>query len=1446
MLRRHLLGWMVAVLFLAPAWSMLLVQAQGGNITNFSSGLAEETVTITSGQHSAVGVELQRNTTITSATFFLKPDSSSASPGSVELDINQDGQPEWSFNQTGYGGFGHQTEFMSGNTTESIPIFPNTGAVTNPDSPSFYLPTGSTTSTASMDVSFSPTLTGGFFQTGFIDKATTGDINGDATDDFVLFSRSANLTASNNSSVITTGTGFRVVSYNASTGITFSAWTPTCANATRLMVADVNGDGYDDVINYAPSNDLLCIHFANNTGQGFAPQINTTHPSSVIDLDFADFTGNGAAEMVSIRTNGVVSIDEFSNRSNTFSNRDDTTVYQSGSQMKETFTHMLLDGFNGTSNPPILLACSQQNTAHQLFWSTSSGLVTSTSTISSVSSNAIAGDFDADGDLDILSPLATGYRTIENRGPLGWDGEGHSGILDLTNATIVDYDKDMAAHILFPNTGTSDGNPATVEGNFTAYGFRTGWNGDNEIRPSIHALLEPWTAPRALQLGDLDGDGFDEHLVMAGEANQYGVFISAWHSIGYDMDKNGDVDLSAQGYAGNGSYGLPMLSVQDINGNLSSTINMMSSGWNYTSDSYGIQMSEVNVSMSSMTAGTFVFDNLDVNYVADFLVNINPHVTGNLSNALNQQMTAGNGALAVNFTFTTSQNGTVILHTPSIAYQPGAPNIALPPTPLPQLVDAQPNRIVIEWQEITAFGDDLLDFFVYRAPSGQAVDIQNVYDQTFLNSTIDTNVQPGQSWTYWVRSVHNFGVSSNLSAPLQVSVPYPTPKSFIPNVSAADVPNDDGGVLSVSWTAGDPSVVEHRVYLSSSNFSTIEEMTATAITNATTLTVDIESDSAGAELVDGEPYYVAVVGYDSFGNASQAVSPAGPVYTRNDTSLTTNLDVIYTGFAVEESVEQVLLARQGGLNVHAHLHQDGRNISNADLVLQILGDDEEFQIPMETNISGHAVWDIEKLSDLGPIEALGPMTLKVSFAGDAGTELLRPLGPTSDMTDAYGTVQLTVTSEADVIDLDDTKRFDTVFTVSATEANQQNVLANLVVEWTANNADGIMQTNGTAEVRGNELAVSGEGVYDGHLRLHLPTDMPVYYLPGMGSSFHFEAAPVVANETNETNETNTTQEPTFPDITLPSTVDCGTATYPWVDNGTDEAILCTITNPNSFDVLVGFSWKLIPTTPPPFTFEFSSLTGSVADLTISAEGSTQVEFLPVRNGPSDGLFPGIQGVGYVVSLSCTELSEANQCDSMTTPTASTEGELQWTLGEMPVDPITPAVIEDDAAGKMTPVLVGIGVIIALVAAIVGVLYMRQSMDEEFDDDDDEDYYGQALDMPESTPRSVDLGGSKSLDELKGSGKELHEAAPEGVASSPGLGSKADAFQFGATAEDTVSTEEESADDEAYDTYEEEAHEEEESDDGITVDENGTEWWEDEEGVWWYREEGWEDWAAWED
>ena len=103
MIRRQFLGLLFVILFVAPTWSVMFAQAQGGNITTFSSGNQTETVTITSGQHAAVEFELNRNTTVTSASFFVSPSSSGSSVGALEIHANNDGAPEWAFNDTGYG-----------------------------------------------------------------------------------------------------------------------------------------------------------------------------------------------------------------------------------------------------------------------------------------------------------------------------------------------------------------------------------------------------------------------------------------------------------------------------------------------------------------------------------------------------------------------------------------------------------------------------------------------------------------------------------------------------------------------------------------------------------------------------------------------------------------------------------------------------------------------------------------------------------------------------------------------------------------------------------------------------------------------------------------------------------------------------------------------------------------------------------------------------------------------------------------------------------------------------------------------------------------------------------------------------------------------------------------------------------------------------------------------
>jgi hypothetical protein len=185
---------------------------------------------------------------------------------------------------------------------------------------------------------------------------------------------------------------------------------------------------------------------------------------------------------------------------------------------------------------------------------------------------------------------------------------------------------------------------------------------------------------------------------------------------------------------------------------------------------------------------------------------------------------------------------------------------------------------------------------------------------------------------------------------------------------------------------------------------------------------------------------------------------------------------------------------------------------------------------------------------------------------------------------------------------------------------------------------------------------------------------------------------------------------------------------------------------------------------------------------------------------------------------------------MTTPSATTEGELQWTLApQMEMDESTDTNPTEPKGGSGA--LVG-GIIAVLVIGGLGAAFVllrpRPDDDDWFDEFDDEE--------DEDEPAPVTKPG-RSLDEIKSEERDIQDEAPK--ERRPSLFDEIDGR----------------GDIEEFDTDEEEFEEAEEAeeeveaeaeDDGITVDEEGTEWWEDEEGVWWYREEGWEDWAVWED
>ncbi len=142
----------------------------------------------------------------------------------------------------------------------------------------------------------------------------------------------------------------------------------------------------------------------------------------------------------------------------------------------------------------------------------------------------------------------------------------------------------------------------------------------------------------------------------------------------------------------------------------------------------------------------------------------------------------------------------------------------------------------------------------------------------------------------------------------------------------------------------------------------------------------------------------------------------------------------------------------------------------------------------------------------------------------------------------------------------------------------------------------------------------------------------------------------------------------------------------------------------------------------------------------------------------------------------------------------------------------------------TGLFLGIGAFIVL-AIIAGAVVILRPKDDDFDFDD-EDWVDDE-EIPESQQKSKAFipKTNKTLDELKAEGTTITEEAPDSRRSSQLF----DEVDGGSDYDEVV-----------------EEQQTEQSDDGITVDENGTEWYEDEVGVWWYREQGWDDWAEWQD
>ena len=162
----------------------------------------------------------------------------------------------------------------------------------------------------------------------------------------------------------------------------------------------------------------------------------------------------------------------------------------------------------------------------------------------------------------------------------------------------------------------------------------------------------------------------------------------------------------------------------------------------------------------------------------------------------------------------------------------------------------------------------------------------------------------------------------------------------------------------------------------------------------------------------------------------------------------------------------------------------------------------------------------------------------------------------------------------------------------------------------------------------------------------------------------------------------------------------------------------------------------------------------------------------------------------------------------------------WTASQYVEEPTT-----DDGEEKSssnTALYGGIGAIVVILA-IAGYVILNRRASAAFEE---ESFYEEE-EFIEEDDEPIEIPEGKPLDEFED--KTISDE-PE-IIERPGDALISEVDDSGDDVNEDVSEESEAA-----------VEETSEEDDGISVDEHGTEWYEDEVGTWWYREEGAEDWS----
>ena len=1170
----------------------------------------------------------------------------------------------------------------------------------------------------------------------------------------------------------------------------------------------------------------------------YDPSFSVNITSSPIDVQIADMNGDGYPDFITIHGysgQGLVSLTLFNGSSDVVRQDDDIPIFRwNFGQGRTSMRSLRVDDFFDRNETVIIVSDAWNDATEVTYDAQTRQLNANIVKFRNLTEGSIAGDFDGDGDIDFLTPKETESVLVINN-QTAWEQVTLLDVLDTTNATVFDHNNDGSISLLTPNPQFGDGNSATIEGNIgirsiTATGLGT---------PSLSPLT-PYSVPRDVQVADINHDGLMDQFVLAGETLQ-GVFIGAWHNVSLDTDVDGDDDLWAEGYSSTTIPHIGVLTIIDGNDVIRDTVSPYIPAYPGISDGYGIEMVTNLMSISSNSNGTANFTDLDIAYDIEFSVKTSTGTIGSLSNSLNQQMLPGSGSFTVTLHVETTKAGQFDAIYLSMNYTLGAPNLALPPTPLLSVQSLTETGVTIEWQALSEFGSDLQEFQVFRMSSTTSYDYTSPYEIVIgQNFFTDSSVDIGSTYGYIVRSIHSYGIVSNLSQALEVTIPNPPAPSAVTNVQLVDLDAETASApLKVTWDASiDPGVVEYMVYVATSDLNasglnnaltsnkaySVDGVTYQAAATVSSSTTEVEisltseyADASGTipseSIQDGQQYWVAVAAIDTYNNATLPLPFAGPTTAFNNTYIDSQLELTVTSGPTSASENALESNSPMLVSVYAHYLDDSQQnvaIENAQLEMTMTYGTDTLILNGQSDSNGQWVAiDVDSLHDATIPQTLldysanpdGVVSIDVSMEAIEIVDTQPYASATAS--DSMGTaISVELEGPASPVDMDANDAIDINITLSAVDSvnpAHQASLEGTTVLWEAFN-----DSSQNASMSGSETISTGKiriaSSFENMSRIEFTVDAGSRILFGMTTFTVSLSEYTVPVQNNETNETVTEWVPTSIQSV---TIACESATILTNQQATDDPIDCLIQNPNPFSVDVDIS-----VTENPSLFKTS---GSVS---IAANDSTTVSFVPKYE---ETLWSRQDDAGVENQFSIQLRTSSPDYELPGEPVVENEV-VTWTA-DLFVEVVT-TPDGDEKSSSNVALIGGIGAAIFALAAVGFILYRRASADFE-----DESFYEEEDDFPEDDDEPAEIPQGKPLDEFE---DKTISAEPE-IIERPG--------------DSLISEVTESNDDIPEDEPEsEEEVEETEEDDGISVDEFGTEWYEDEVGQWWYREEGAEDWS----